>query len=164
PSEIADQVFQCLQTQNVLLVFHEVETMTETTLSELIDNFWLPLVSKVQEQSSQARKYKLLMFLIDYEGCVESWEVPFAEKLSSNWQSQIPVRPPIITEFSDDDLMGWIETEYDKLPPVLTAQVDNTVQEILANSNNGVPERVLETICADCGYDWYEESDKWLKL
>jgi inactive STAND/TIR domain len=164
PSEIAEQVCQCLQTQNVLLVFHEVESMPETTLSELIDNFWLPLVSKVHEQPSPASKFKLLMFLIDYEGCVESWEVPFTEKLNSNWHPHSPVRPPIIAEFSNDDLTDWMETEYDNLPTVLTNQVDNMVQMILANSDNGVPELVLETICTGCGYDWYQESEKWMKL
>ncbi|MEH2424055.1 MAG: hypothetical protein V7K48_25055 [Nostoc sp.] len=163
PSEIAEQVCQCLQTQNLLLVFHEVETMPETTFSELIDNFWLPLISKVQEQSSEASKFKLLMFLIDYGGYVGSWKA-FAEKMNSNGESQTLLRTPIITEFSDNDLMDWMEAEYNNLPPVLTAQVDNMVQEILANSDNGIPERVLETICIHCGCDWYEESEKWLKL
>ena len=164
PSEIAEKVYQWWQTQNVLLVFHEVETMPETSLSELIDNFWLPLVNKVREQQSQASKFKLLMFLIDYEGCVGGWEVPFAEKLNSNWEPQTPIRSPEINEFSDDDLIDWIETQYDKLPAVLTAQVDNTVQKILANSDNGIPELALEAICDRCGCDWYEESEKWLKL
>jgi inactive STAND len=164
PSEIAEQIFQCLQTQNVLLVFHEVDTMPDTTLSELIDNFWLPLVSEVQEQPSQAKKFKLLMFLIDYQGCVGAWEIPFAEELNSQGDSKAPLRPPMITEFSESDLMDWMEMEYDKLPAVLTTQVDTTIQAILANSDNGVPEHVLEIICAESGCDWYEVSEKWLKL
>lgn len=164
PSEIAEQICQCLQTQNVLLVFHDVETMSETTLCDLMQDFWLPLVNKVKKQASPDNKFKLLMFLIDYEGCVASWEVPFAEKINADWQSQTPLKSPIITEFSDNDLMDWMETEYDKLPAALTAQVDNRVQEILAKSENGVPEHALEAICTDCGYDWYEEKEKWLKL
>ncbi len=164
PSEIAEKVYQWWQTQNVLLVFHEVETMPETSVSELIDNFWLPLINKVQEQQSQVSKFKLLMFLIDYEGCVGGWEVPFAEKLNSKWEPQTPIRSPEINEFSDDDLTDWIDTEYDKLPAVLTARVDNTVRTILANSDNGIPELALEAICDRCGCDWYEELEKWLKL
>ena len=163
-SEIAKGVYQWLQTKNVLLILHDVETMPENSLCELIQDFWLPLVSKVQEQPSQASKFKLLMFLIDYEGFVGDWEVPFAEKLNSNWESQTPLKAPMITEFSDNDLTDWIETEYDKLPPVLTAKVDNTVQTILTNSENGIPELALEAICDRCGCDWYEESEKWLKL
>ncbi len=164
PSEIAERVYQWLETQNVLFVFHEVETMPENCLSELIYNFWLPLIEKVQEQQSQPSKFKLLMFLIDYEGCVGGWQVPFIEKLNSNWEPQTPIKSPMITEFSEDDLINWIETEYDKLPAVLTARVYNTVQTILANSDNGIPELALEAICDRCGCDWYEESEKWLKL
>ncbi len=138
--------------------------MPENTLCELIQDFWLPLVSKFQEQPCQASKFKLLMFLIDYEGCVGSWQVPFIEKLNSHWDPQTPLKSPMITEFSEEDLLDWIETEYDKLPAVLTARVDNTVQAILATSENGIPELALEAICDRCGCDWYEESEKWLKL
>ena len=164
PEEIAEQVCQCLQTQNILLVFHEVETMPENTLCELIHDFWLPLVSKFQEQPCQASKFKLFMFLIDYEGCVGGWQVPFIEKLNSHWNHQTPLKSPMITEFSEDDLLNWIETEYDKLPALHNDKVDNTVQAILANSDNGIPELALAEICDRCGCDWYEESEKWLKL
>lgn len=163
-SELAQQVCQSLQTQNILLVFHEVETMLEDTLCELIQDFWLPLIEQVKEESCQPSPFKLLMFLIDYKGYVGKWAVPFVEKLNSQMNLQTPLKPPMITEFSQDDLMDWIETEYDKLPIVLTDRVDRTVQAILANSDNGVPELALESICDRCGCDWYEESEKWLKL
>ena len=164
PLEIAERVYQIWQTQNVLLIFHEVETMPENCLSELIQDFWLPLVSKVQERSSQASKFKLLMFLVDYEGATEKWNLPFVEKLDASWEQQKLIKLPMITKFSEDDLYDWIETEYDKLPAVLTAQVDNTVQTILASSDNGIPELAIEEICDRCGVDWYEESEKWVKL
>jgi inactive STAND len=165
PSEIGEHVCQSLKNYNVLLVFHEVSRIPEPTLCDLIDNFWLPLVSKVQDQSSQSNKFKLLMFLIDYEGCVENWEVPFADNLNSNRQSQFPLKLPIITELSDNDLVDWMELEYDKLPPTLTTpNINNATQAILADSVNGVPEEVLKKICTDCGYDWYEESEKWQKI
>jgi len=164
PSEIAEKVCEWLENQNVLFAFHEVESMPEECLCELINSFWLPLVEKVQEQQSQPSKFKLLMFLIDYEGCVGSWKVPFTEKLNSNLLSKNPIKSPKITEFSNDDLMDWMETEYDKLPTILTTKVDDTVQAILTNSDNGIPERALEAICHHCGCDWYEELEKWLKL
>ena len=164
PAEIAKEVCRCLQTQNVLLVFHEIDTMPETSLGELLHEFWQPLVSEVQNSQCQLSSFKLLMFLVDYEGCVDDWEVPFVDKLNASWGPQMPIKAPMITEFSDDDLIDWIETEYDKLPTVLTTKVDNTVQKILENSDDGIPELALEAICHHCGYDWYEESEKWLKL
>jgi len=164
PTEIAEKVYRWWQTQNVLFVFHDVEKMPENTLSELIQNFWSPLINKIQELQSPPSKFKLIMFLIDYEGCVENWQIPLAEEINSHWTPQTPFRAPKIAEFSANELTDWIETEFDKLPTILTNQVDSTVQAILADSQNGIPEVVLENICQLCGCDWYEESEKWLKL
>ncbi len=164
PSEVAEQIYQCWQTQNVLLIFNDVNCVPEASLQELIQDFWLPLVSRVRDSRSQASQFKLLMFLVDYEGCAGSWKVPFAEKLDLTRKPHTPIRAPMLVEFSDNDLTNWIEDEYDKLPPELTREVDDTVKEILNNSENGIPEFALEAICHRCGCDWYEESEKWLKL
>lgn len=164
PVEIAHQICQCLQTQNVLLVLHEVEKIPETTFYELVQDFWLPLVNQVRSQACEQSKFKLLMFLVDYEGCVGDWKAPFSEKLSSTWEPKTPVKSPFITAFSDEDLVDWIETEYNMLPTVLTSNVERVVQTILENSEQGIPELVLDTICDRCDCDWYEESKKWLSL
>ncbi|MFK8182541.1 MAG: hypothetical protein AB8B99_04145 [Phormidesmis sp.] len=164
PAEIAQQVVQCLETQNVLLVFHEVEELPEAILNELVKEFWQPLVSAVKAIPASQHQFKLLMFLVDYEGCVGEWEVPFAEKLDAAWEASVLLKAPIITEFSDGDLLDWIEREYDKLPPALTEKVDDNIQAILADTENGIPELVLDVICNYCGCDWYEESKKWLNL
>jgi len=161
-ADIVEQIYQCWQTQNVLLVFHDVNCMPESGLEELIHQFWLPLADKARE--AQESPFKLLMFLVDYQGCVEQWQVPWTEKLDITWQPPTPIRSPRITEFSDDDLIEWLEDEFDQLPRTLTSMIDKTVQEILTASDNGIPEFVLEAICDRCGLDWYEESEKWLKL
>ncbi|MCA1994010.1 MAG: hypothetical protein LDL41_18485 [Coleofasciculus sp. S288] len=164
PSDIAERVYQWWRTQNVLLVFHDADCMPEPALCELLHNFWLPLANKARNSLSQASKFKLLMFLVDYEGCVGDWTTPFAEKLDSTREPHTPIRTPRITEFSNNELMNWIEDEYDKLPFELTHKVDSTVQTILDNSDNGIPERALYEICDRCSCNWYEESEKWLKL
>ena len=164
PSQVAEQIYQSWQTQNVLLIFNDVNCVPEEGLQELIQDFWLPLVSRVRDSQSQASQFKLLMFLVDYEGCAGSWKVPFAEKLDLTWKPHTPIRSPRIIEFSENDLTNWIEDEYDQLPLELTKEVDDTVREILENSENGIPELALEAICGRCGCDWYEELDKWLKL
>lgn len=164
PSEIAERVYRCWQTQNVLLVFHDADCMPEPALCKLLHDFWLPLANKARSSLSQASKFKLLMFLVDYEGCAGSWKTPFAEKLDSTWAPHTPIRTPRIAEFSSDELINWIEDEYDQLPLELTHKVDSTVQAILDNSDNGIPERTFYEICDWCGCNWYEESEKWLKL
>lgn len=161
--EIADRVYQCWQTQNVLLIFYDVDLLPEIFLYELIQEFWLPLANRARE-ASQANAFKLLMFLIDYDGCVGCWNLPFAERLDPTWQPDKPVKLPVITAFSDDELSTWLDYESDELPARLTDNVEETVEIVLKNSDNGVPEPALGEICQLCGCDWYQEEEKWLKL
>lgn len=163
PSDVAEQICQCWQTQNVLLVFDEANCIPEDSLQELFQDFWLQLVSKVPDSLDQVRQFKLLMFLVDYEGCAGNWNVPFAEDLDLR-KPYTPIRAPKLIKFSNSELTDWIEYEYDELPAELTKNVNSAVQEILTMSEEGIPELVLEEICRQCGCNWYEESEKWLKL
>ena len=161
PSEVAKQIYKCWQTQNVLLVFDEVNHVPESCLQELIDDFWLVLVDQTRDSRSKANPFKLLMFLVDYEGSTDTWNISFAEKLDLTRKPHPPIKSPRIIKFSDNDLMTWIDYESDELPCEFTTK---DVQAILENSDNGIPERALIEICDLCGCNWYEESDKWLKL
>ncbi|MBE8997870.1 hypothetical protein IQ274_06465 [Nostoc sp. LEGE 12447] len=166
-SEIAERVYKWWQTQNVLLIFHNVHVLPEAFLHNLLQDFWQPLASKAKEIITQKQQFKLLMFLIDYDGCVGSWNMSFADKLLPTWKPDTPVKLPAITEFSEDELEDWLWQGYEteELPPTLTAEdVDQTVQMILQNSDNGIPEPVIEEICRLSGCDWCEEERKWLKL
>ncbi|WP_341525412.1 hypothetical protein WKK05_22825 [Nostoc sp. UHCC 0302] len=162
--EIAERVYQWWRTQNVLLIFYDVDCLSQTFLHELIQEFWLPLATKVQEATLSASQFKLLMFLIDYEGCVGNWSLPFVERLDSTWKPDNPVKLPEITEFSEDELTNWLEYAADELPTKLIDQLDETVQTILKNSDNGIPEPALGEICHLSGCNWYEEEEKWLRL
>jgi len=163
-SEIAERVYQWWRTQNVLLIFYDVDCLSETFLHELIRDFWLPLGTKVREATPQASPFKLLMFLIDYEGCVGSWNVPFVERLDPTWKPDNPVKLAENTEFSKDELTNWLEYAADELPTKLIDQLDETVQTILKNSDNGIPEPALGEICHLSGCNWYDEEEKWLRL
>ncbi|WP_414620153.1 hypothetical protein [Calothrix sp. CCY 0018] len=170
PSEIVEQVYGCWQTQNVILVFHDVDCMPQEYLQELIQEFWLPLASLARKVVSA--EYQLLMFLVDYEGFMGTQNTLFVEKLEPNWEPKIPIKLPSITPFGNQILNDWIETveiEFDKLP--LLEAINNTenklvnelVQEILDNSENGIPELAMLEICHLCNCNWYEEKDRWLK-
>lgn len=161
--EIIQRVYKCWQTQNIILIFHEVNWLPKESLKELIHNFWLPLAKEIQNSSSTSIKSKLLMFLVDYEGSVGSLEDFFSGQLNSQGQSYTPVKAPKIDQFSEDELLNWLESEGDELPAELVEEVDSNVQEILVSSDGGIPELTLDEICARCGCNWYEESEKWLK-
>ncbi len=155
--EIADRVYKLWQTQNVLLIFHDVNCLPEAFLHELIQDFWLPLATKAKEATLQTSQFKLLMFLVDYDGCAGSWNVPFAESQNS-WKL------PEITEFSEDELTDWLEYEQATLPNKLISQIDQTIEIILKNSDNGIPEPTFGEICRLSDCNWYEQEEKWLRL
>lgn len=162
-SEIAEGVYQWWQTQDVLLIFHNVNIMPQSSFDELLQDFWLPLARKAGESPPEKSNHKLLMFLVDYDGTVSDWDTPLAEKIDATWQPPTPLRSPKICEFSEDDLRGWIRKEYDQLPEKLTSRVNSTVSEIFQDSENGIPEFALDEICKRCGLNWDVESPKWLK-
>ncbi|MEI2577455.1 hypothetical protein [Scytonema sp. PRP1] len=167
PPDIAERVFHWWKTQNVILVFHGVDCMPEGYLQELLHDFWLPFASQARDVVSQT-KFQLLMFLVDYEGCVDSQDTMFAEQLEPTWEPKIPIKLPTITPFCDRVLTDWIETvetEFDTLPLVeVINQIEDLAQVILDNSDNGVPELAISEICDLCGFNWYEERERWLKI
>jgi len=168
PLKIVERVYGWWQTQNVILVFHDVDCMPQEYLQELIQEFWLPLASQARGVVSETGNYQLLMFLVDYEGRVDTQNTLFVEKLEPTWEPKIPIKLPLISQFCDRTLNDWIETieiEFDTLPIVeaVNDMEDELVQEILNNSENGVPELAMSEISHLCGCNWYEEKDRWLK-
>ncbi|MBD0264754.1 MAG: hypothetical protein ICV78_19130, partial [Tolypothrix sp. Co-bin9] len=77
PEIIARDVVSQLKNQHIILVFDGVHCMDEDYLQELISEFWLPLVNSTQEANSSSNKFFLLMFLVDQDGCVSTWDIAF---------------------------------------------------------------------------------------
>lgn len=163
-TEIVGRVHQWWQTQHVLLIFYEIDFLPEDFLNELLQDFWTPLMNQARTNGASENVYKLLMFLVDYEGCVGKWTIPFAEQLDATWKPVLPVKLPLIGEFTEGELLNWLEFSADDLPVYLLDEPDETVQNILENSDDGIPEPVLGEICRQVGSDWYENEEKWLKL
>lgn len=164
PPEIAQRVYQWWRTQDVLLVLHDVNCLPEQGLQDLIRDFWLPLAESARNLEAEIEESKLYMFLLDYEGRTSDWDLPFVEKLDLTWNPQIPIKSPKLAHISYDDLENWIANEFDDLPTELTDTIDDTVEAILDNTDSGIPERVLEELCAYCGCNWYDVKGQWLKL
>ncbi len=163
PQKIAEAVCKSWQTQTVILVFQNVDQMPQEYMNQFICKFWLPLVHLSGKCSSRSGNYRLLLFLVDYSGCVEQWKIDCVEAINSNWKPQILVKLPRLNRLSDRDLVIWMETGINDLPVKLTSQLERTVQLILENSDNGLPELVLEYICSLCECNWYEWEQVWLK-
>jgi hypothetical protein len=163
PRKIAEAVCKWWQTQTVILVFQNVDQMPQEYMNQFLYEFWLPLVHISGNCSSRPVSYRLLLFLIDYSGCVEQWKIDCVEALNSNWKPQILVKLPRLNRLSNRDLVIWMETGINDLPVKLTSQLEHTVQLILENSDNGLPDLVLEYICSLCECNWYEWEQVWLK-
>ena len=161
--EIARNVMSQLKNQHVILVFHDVDCTDEDYLQELIREFWLPLVNSTQEAIYSRNEFFLLMFLVDQDGCVNTWNIAFADEFETLWEPCTPIRLPIIDSLSDQVLVNWMENAIDALPTKVTKKIDYTVQVILENSQ-GIPERVFAQIFGLCGYSWEQGEDRWLKL
>ncbi|MFN6518862.1 MAG: trypsin-like peptidase domain-containing protein [Nostoc sp. CreGUA01] len=158
PEQLVEKIYQCSQKRDVLLVFCEVEKVPETVFDQILHQFWLPLVRRVQTEvaANQKNKYKIFLFVIDYEGRVENWRMSLAHQLDGNWEPSIPVCSPKLIEFSETELSNWLDNNSQFLPDSLVENMDLVVEEILENTDNGIPEDVLVEICDRCYWEWEE--------
>ncbi|MBH8572054.1 hypothetical protein I8752_03200 [Nostocaceae cyanobacterium CENA369] len=161
--EIARNVVAQLKTQHIILIFHDLDCIDEIYLQELIRDFWLPLVNSTPQTICPSSEFFLLMFLVDCDGCVNTWNLGFADRLDLLWKPHIPIRLPMIDPLSKQVLVNWMENAIDVLPIEATRKIDYTVQIILEKSE-GIPERVFAQIFGLCGCNWEEEEVKWLEL
>lgn len=161
--DVAEYVYNWLQTQNVILIFHDVEHMPSGYLPKLIEQFWQPLV---QAATNSPNHSQLLMFLVDYTGRMCDQNIDVTETYNVSWNPQNPIKLPILNKFTDTVLSGWLANALDALPLefINENEMANTVQSILENSEGGTPEYVFDEICSLCDRDWEEETKKWLKL
>jgi hypothetical protein len=165
--EIASEVVARLKNQDLILVFHDVEHTYDGYLSELISQFWQPLVSAVYSTQDAGGYFRLLMFLVDCEGKVATWKTPaFASQVDADWKPTTPIKLPSIAPFTEEMLHAWIEKH---LARVLRRDVElppfrGAANQLLQSSANGVPGYVLKAIYELCGYDWWEEEDRRWKL
>ena len=163
PEEIAERVYRWWQTQNVLLIFHDVDCMTENYLQRLIRDFWTPLAEKAREMGTGKSEHQLLMFLVDYTGEIGNLDMLFSDKIDRDCPYH-PIKPKKISQFTEETLDRWMMDKYDELPLELTHDLDETIAAILENSEGGIPEYVLAEICDRCGFNWYDEVERWWKL
>jgi nucleoside phosphorylase len=168
-SAIVERVYQWWRTQNVLLIFSDVDFLPETFLAELLEDFWMPLTTQAERypgkwERQSGSSYKLLMFLVDHTGCVGEWSVPFAEAVEDHWKPRTPVKLPVLSEFTTKELAIWLEFSADELPLELADRVEELAKIIWQNSEKGVPEPTFEEICQRVGLNWCEAEDRWMRL
>ena len=156
-SEITARVCQALETEDVIFVFHTVDYMPPEFLPEWGKDFWRPLMQAAQNNVYRMQHpTHLLMFLVDYSGCVCRWDVPLAEKPEPPDYPHHPLSLPPVDPIPEMVIDIWIDMAADILPAGLTAQ---TVLEL---SEDGIPQYVYHVICDHCGLSWEGDMIQWL--
>lgn len=152
--EIIQRVHELWQRQTVFVILSKLHEIDEEYLNKFIQGFWKPLVvlasstiSRLPENTLPPRNF-LVLFLVDSADCVDAWKIALAQQPKQAWEPHIPINLQKLSPFPRDALHQWLEYELDTLPASLT------VQNILENSGNGIPELVLEHVCSYFGYEW----------
>ncbi|WP_293154561.1 MULTISPECIES: caspase family protein [unclassified Microcoleus] len=158
---IIERVCDRLVTQDVIFIFDRVNDMQSRVLSGWIQEFWEPLVVRVEKHcSSKQRNTHLLMFLVDNNGSVCKSDLLLTQKIDELSYSKSPLSLPPISPFTVDLLNELI----DRVTTIenLNFPVDFNSEILFENSENGIPEFVYEELCCHCGYSWEGGLAKWL--
>jgi hypothetical protein len=162
--EIAQQVISRLSTEHIVIVFHDLDCIKEDDLIRLTQDFWAPLSMLAKNTFQNNHDFYLLMFLLDHEGCIKTWDYPPDPSEDKLWQVSVPFKLDNIKLLSAQELTDWIDQAMDILPAQAITQIDNTVNDILSTSDGGVPEKVFRQIFNLCGCSWQQEEPRWINL
>ncbi len=153
PEQIIEKIFECLQTQHLIFIFTEVHRTYIGFLSELIQEFWQPLLERANHKETY-----LVMFLVDNKGAVCKSDIPLAWDVNQSEYPAFPLYLPPASRFPLDKLAQWLGMA------VATELVpeDISAETLLRESQGGVPELVYQKICYYCGSSWEGRLAKWL--
>ena len=163
PEKIVEKIHGRWQTESILIVAHSIHLISQGYLEKFIKKFWHPLVDMAPEVEKNRDSHKLLMFLIDYEGSIQQLEDVFSEAVDPS-KPEKPLRPPAISKFTEEQIVKWIIAEYNDLPINLTHNFDDLAKTIIRQSDEGIPEEVLEEIFRQCNRDFKKEMQHLWKI
>lgn len=156
--KIAQGVFNRLKTQHVIFIF---EGINDTLAQLLIRHFWQKLITEVtalREDAGDGPDTKLLAFLVDNRG-------QLSEDAFNTAPPPAPIVLPPVGPLTPNDLLHWLLTlpAGGGDPRLRDFAHQPQVEEMVLQVSQGVPDKVLEYICAQCGYDYYGEFNSWLQ-
>jgi hypothetical protein len=159
-AEIVDILCNIWQQRTIVLIFRQVGMIHQELLQDLLEKFWCELAKQAASQPVVNSSFKLLLFLVDDDGVIDTWPFKCIEQVDTPWESFLPVKFPRLTRIHSAELKNWIDHEWDELPVRVRS---TSVEDILHQSDEGTPQLVLERLCSLCDCDWSEMENQWIK-
>jgi hypothetical protein len=151
--KLAEKVCEWWKTQDVIFVFLTVDYIPPDLLAKWIDEFWKPIATAAREKENLTqRNTHLLLFLVDFDGHVCETTVNLLDQPEQMPGSHAPLKLPPTAKFPEPDLDYWIGSAAEVLPS------DVDAADLIAETNDGVPELVYRRIYERCNLPW--EGDK----
>jgi len=161
PENIAVCVQQWLQTQTVVIVLDQIDLMPHEQVTNLLEQFWKPLVQNAG--SSVPQQHRLVLLCIAYSGPAEAWSVPMVDLPGPGWQGHELVRLPVIACFDQEMLATWVADQVLALPVTAIEAAEATAQNLFDAAEAGTPEYVFDEICTLCKLRWSDYEALWVK-
>lgn len=158
PQQIVQRVCQLWATQSVLLIFNNIGQLSPDLLQTLLEQLWQPLARAALAQPDP--RFLLLLFLIDNDGMVEA-HLPAPAQPPAD--PCAPLRLEALGRFSKYDLLSWFEQHGEPLLPEPCDDPEPIIEDLLAQTDNGLPKEALVELCWLYQINWYDKEAVWVR-
>jgi len=159
--DIAQKICELWRSQTVILIFDNTHNLDEAYLEKFLKEIWQPIADLAYNKKNNPTcyNYRLLLFLLDFDGCTNDWNIPCTQEITAKWHPRTLIKFKEIEPIPPMELSCWLEKHLrdENLPAQQTV-----VDEILAQSE-GNHQYIIEEICQRCNITWEEQESKWLK-
>lgn len=158
PAEAAQVLCDLWANQTTVLLLRSFDRVGERFASAIVEQLWATVVATSLAAACAGGPTKLLLVLEDGRGLARGWKLPLAAPGAGDTANVVAL--PALARITAADLHDWIDRALLDLPDSFG---NADVQSLLDDTDNGVPEQVLELICSMCDVDWHKGAAQWLK-
>lgn len=161
--DIIEAVFENLEKENIVIILNNLQTLPPKILNNLLTEIWFPIV-KYGANLPTKWETRLYIFFIDLNGSTANW-CQTIEAWEPQEDSYLPPVQLPITRFERIELSKWFNDIRQELPPGWDwDNEDDLIEELFQNSDDGVPEYMLEAICDEYGFEYVHKKNLQKRL
>ena len=159
PQDIVEELYEHWQKSTVILAIHEVSYIAGQNLIIFMQEFWQPLVNRVNNtplSQRPQRRYRLLLFLIDNKNSKSKLEEasPGLLRNADSNQPDIPLELPELEPFNEVMIEDWVGVNHQVLSGLWKSSepIESAMQNIMEGDHT--PMFVLKQICECFELNW----------